>query len=201
MFHVRATVLIFSIAGPGGVIFHAPKIARYSGMDHLWSPWRARHIARMSEDGSGPSEDQSLFERLASSGDDEANLILWRGDHVFVIMNLYPYNNGHLMIVPYRRVAGFEDLEAAEQFEISQTMAACTRWLRRALRPEGFNIGMNLGSAAGAGVPDHLHVHVVPRWSGDTNFMPAIAETKVLPEDIHTTFRRIRDVIEAEGDE
>ncbi len=168
-------------------------------MHHLWSPWRARHIERMSQGEDQSTDDhRSLFERLVEAGDDEGNLILWRGDRVFVIMNLYPYNNGHVMIVPYRRIADFDSLDAEEQVEIAQMMAACTRWLRAALSPEGFNIGMNLGAAAGAGVPDHLHVHVVPRWSGDTNFMPTVAETKVLPEDIRTTYRRIRKVIEAE---
>ncbi len=170
-------------------------------MDYLWSPWRAKHIEKMTaKEKDASDQEKSLFERLEASGDDEANLILWRGKQVFVIMNLYPYNNGHLMIIPYRRVADFDDLAADEQFEVAQTMASCIRWLREALSPEGFNIGMNLGAAAGAGVPDHLHVHVVPRWAGDTNFMPTIAETKVLPEDLYTTYRRIRKVIEAESD-
>lgn len=154
----------------------------------------------MSQEKSGDEDDnRSLFERLDAAGDDESNLILWRGEQVFVIMNLYPYNNGHVMIVPYRRVADFDLLDADEQREVAETMGACTRWLRRALRPDGFNIGMNLGSAAGAGVPDHLHVHVVPRWNGDTNFMPTVGGTKVLPEDIRTTYRRIREAIDADA--
>ncbi|MFW5955368.1 MAG: HIT family protein [Rhodothermales bacterium] len=167
-------------------------------MEHLWSPWRAKHIDRITE---GPTEEEmqderSLFERLAAEEEDERNLIVWRGRLVFVIMNLYPYNNGHLMIVPYRREGDFAALTLEEQHEISETIARCTRWLRRALNPDGFNVGMNLGAAAGAGIPDHVHVHVVPRWSGDTNFMPSIANTKVLPEAIGDTYRKIRAAID-----
>lgn len=170
-------------------------------MQQMWSPWRSQHIERVA--GEGPSSsDRSLFARLAAEGRDEENLILWRGETMFVIMNRYPYNNGHLMIVPFREVGAYDALTAAEQVEIARTIAACIGWLRHALRPEGFNVGMNLGAAAGAGIPDHLHVHVVPRWSGDTNFMPTIADVKVVPEAIEATYRKLRAAIAAteEGD-
>lgn len=168
-------------------------------MQHLWSPWRARHIESFSDRQETDDDGRSLFERLEAAGDDEASLILYRGEHAFVIMNLYPYNNGHVMIVPFRREADFDGLTGEEKLEIAELMGRCTRWLRRALKPEGFNIGMNLGSAAGAGVPDHLHVHVVPRWNGDTNFMPVVAEAKVIPEDIRTTYRKILAAIESDA--
>jgi ATP adenylyltransferase len=112
-------------------------------------------------------------------------------------MNLYPYNNGHLMIVPYRQVADYEALTPEEQCELAQTIARCLRWLKHALNPDGFNVGMNLGKVAGAGIPDHVHVHIVPRWEGDTNFMPTIAETKVIPEALRDTYRKLRAAIAA----
>lgn len=166
-------------------------------MENLWSPWRAAHIDDLSKD-ERPDDGLTLFERLLAEDQDEKNFILWRGDHVFVIMNLYPYNNGHLMVVPYRRVSEYDDLREDELMELSLTTQASIRWLRRALNPEGFNVGMNLGAAAGAGVPDHLHMHIVPRWNGDTNFMPAIGRTKVLPEDLPVTYRRLKQAIAAE---
>ncbi|MDZ4701415.1 MAG: HIT domain-containing protein [Rhodothermales bacterium] len=134
---------------------------------------------------------RSLFARLAAEDEDEKNYIVWRGVHVFVIMNLYPYNNGHLLIVPYRTVAAYEELSRDEQIELAVTLDQCIRWLNEALCPEGFNVGMNLGKAAGAGIPDHLHLHVVPRWQGDTNFMPTIGEVKVLPEALDVTYRKL----------
>ena len=168
----------------------------------MWSPWRSQHLERMARPGTDlDSDDRSLFARLAENDRDEENLILWRGKHTFVLMNLYPYNNGHLMIVPYREVADYEALMPAEQTEIAHTIERCIRWLRTALAPDGFNVGMNLGEAAGAGLPRHLHVHIVPRWSGDTNFMPTLGEVKVIPEALHDTYRKLRAAIAAETDE
>lgn len=173
-------------------------------MDNLWSPWRAAHIDGLAKDDAEPDDAQpddslTLFERLIAEDQDEKNFIVWRGDYVFVIMNLYPYNNGHLMVIPYRRVAEYDELNEVELNELSLTTQLSIRWLRRALHPEGFNVGMNLGAAAGAGVPDHLHVHIVPRWNGDTNFMPAIGRTKVLPEDLPVTYRRLKEAVAAEA--
>ncbi len=164
-------------------------------MQQMWSPWRAQHVKRASTDALD-DEDRSLFARLADEDNDEENLILWRGNDVFVILNRYPYNNGHLMIVPYREVAAYEDLTPDEQVEIAFTLARCLRWIRSALNPDGFNVGMNLGAAAGAGLPRHLHLHIVPRWSGDTNFMPTIGETKVIPEALSDTYRKLRAAME-----
>lgn len=171
-------------------------------MERLWSPWRSQHIERMTTDApkTDGAEGRSLFARLEAEGADEANLILWRGRLVFVLLNRYPYNNGHLLIVPFREVAAYEALTEAEQIEIATTTARCLRWLRRALGAEGFNVGMNLGAAAGAGLPDHLHVHVVPRWHGDTNFMPTVGEVKVVPEALETTYAKLRAVLAEDDD-
>lgn len=163
----------------------------------MWSPWRSVHIERSTNNNdSDEQEGPSLFARLAAEDDDAENLILWRGEHVFVIMNRYPYNNGHLMVVPFREVADYEALTTEEQIAIAHTLERAIRWLKQALNPEGFNVGMNLGAAAGAGIPRHLHVHIVPRWSGDTNFMPAIGEVKVIPEALHATYAKLRAAIE-----
>lgn len=165
-------------------------------MEHMWSPWRSQHIERFDPEAAETAEG-SIFARIAAEDRDEDNLVVWRGTHVFVVMNLYPYNNGHLLIVPYREVAAYEDLTDEEQVAMSRTIAACIRWLKMALKPEGFNVGMNLGKAAGAGIPQHLHTHVVPRWRGDTNFMPVVGEVKVIPEALHDTYRKLRAAVEA----
>jgi ATP adenylyltransferase len=162
-------------------------------MNRMWSPWRSQHLS--APDDPNPDDARTLFTRLAEDGDDVKNLILWRGRTVFVIMNLYPYNNGHLMIVPYRPVTAYEALTPEEQSELAHTVERCIRWLKDALRPDGFNVGMNIGRAAGAGIPDHLHLHVVPRWGSDTNFMPAIADLKVIPEALADTYARLRACI------
>lgn len=168
-------------------------------MDRMWSPWRSEYV---SEAARRPAaDDTSIFTRLLEEENDRENLILWRGDEVFVIMNLYPYNNGHLLIVPYREVEDYVALTTAEQQAVAATIERCIQWLRSALSPEGFNVGMNLGASAGAGIPEHLHVHVVPRWDGDTNFMSTTDETRVLPEDLSTTYDKLRTVIEKESSE
>jgi ATP adenylyltransferase len=160
----------------------------------MWSPWRSRLINQRNGKEQNPG-DHSLFYDLAAQNRDRENPILWRGAHVFVIMNLYPYNNGHLLIVPFREVDRYEDLTQKEQVELATTLERCIRWLNRALHPEGFNVGMNLGKAAGAGIPHHLHMHVVPRWSGDTNFMPAVGDVKVLPEALEETYDKLLTTI------
>lgn len=168
-------------------------------MDRLWSPWRSQHVDAF-DPATADADGRSLFARLAAEGRDADNLILWRGRHVFVLMNRYPYNNGHLMVVPYREVADYDALTPEEQVEMALTLHRCLGWLRQVLRPDGFNVGMNLGAAAGAGLPRHLHLHVVPRWQGDTNFMPVVGETKVIPEALHDTYARLRAVVEEASD-
>lgn len=163
-------------------------------MDRMWSPWRSDYVSDATD--RTPTEGDSLFTTLLAEEEDEENFILWRGEHVFVIMNRYPYNNGHLLIVPYREVEGYTALSPPEQQAIATVIDHCIEWLRAALSPDGFNVGINLGSAAGAGIPEHLHVHVVPRWNGDTNFMSSTGETRVLPEDLPTTYQKLHRVIE-----
>lgn len=164
-------------------------------MEHLWSPWRSHHIERFDTHNRADTG-ASVFTRIAGADCDEENLVVWRGEHVFVVMNLYPYNNGHLLIVPYREVADYEALHTDEQIDMARTIDRCIRWLKAALNPDGFNVGMNLGKAGGAGIPDHVHVHVVPRWHGDTNFMPTVGEVKVVPEALRETYRKLRAVIQ-----
>ena len=165
----------------------------------MWSPWRSEHIGQASTEPMNDTNRRDLFTRIADEGDDAENLVVWRGARVYVVMNRFPYNNGHLLIVPYRRVENFDDLDDEEQIEVARTIADCIRWLRKALKPDGFNVGMNLGPAGGAGVPEHLHVHVVPRWSGDTNFMPTVADVKIIPEAMQETFRKVREAARESG--
>lgn len=153
--------------------------------DILWAPWRMEYIL-------GEKEEGCIFCTKPGADEDRQNLILYRGEHCFVIMNKYPYNNGHLMVVPYRHLASFELLEDAESLEMMNTLASSIRVLRETIQPEGFNVGMNLGKIAGAGIDGHLHIHVVPRWAADTNFMPVVAETKVLSEALDATWERLK---------
>ncbi len=138
--------------------------------------------------------DYCLFCETGGDGQDEKSFVLYRGRFVFVQMNLYPYNPGHIMIAPYRHVAGLCELSPDEQYELIQEAARSTSLLRETMNSDGFNLGMNQGKAAGAGVEHHLHLHIVPRWNGDTNFMPVVAETKVIPEDLTGTYRKLAPV-------
>jgi ATP adenylyltransferase len=159
-------------------------------MDVLHAPWRIGYVLapkRRVEPG-----EPSLFTQIAQSSDDEANYVVARGRHCYVVLNAYPYNAGHLMVVPYRQVASLEDLTDPESLELMQWSSQCVRALRSALRPDGFNVGLNLGKCAGAGIVEHLHLHVVPRWEGDTNFMPVLGATGVLPEALRETAAKLR---------
>jgi ATP adenylyltransferase len=138
-----------------------------------------------------------IFCKRAASREDAKNLILLRGVHAFVMMNRYPYTTGHLMVAPYRHVGSLERLPDEEASEVIRLVAKCEAAIRRALKPDGFNIGANLGKCAGAGFPGHFHMHVVPRWSGDTNFMPVLSETKVLPETLTATYHKIAKAMRA----
>lgn len=135
-----------------------------------------------------------IFVELPKEENDEENLILFRGEHAFVMLNRYPYTNGHVMVAPYRHTADLDELTDAELLEINQLVAACVRWIRAAYNPQGFNIGVNLGVAAGAGIPNHVHWHILPRWSGDTNFMTTIGGVRVHPEGLDETYRRLKDI-------
>jgi ATP adenylyltransferase len=160
-------------------------------MRTLWAPWRAQYIycAAGGKADSGPKH--CLFCRLWREKDDPANLILCRGRHAFVVMNRYPYNNGHLMVAPVRHCATPETLTAAEGAELLKLLKRSMAVLRRAYKPDGFNVGANIGRVAGAGVAGHVHLHVVPRWNGDTNYMPLLAETKVVSEHLEDTYAKL----------
>ena len=153
-------------------------------MEQLWTPWRMGYIG-------GERASACIFCDKPAAGDDRANLILYRGTAAYVIMNLYPYNTGHLMIVPFAHAASLPALPATTLQEMTALLPWLTSVLERVLRPHGFNIGMNLGAVAGAGIAEHLHLHIVPRWGGDANFMPVLANTKVLPELLAVTQARI----------
>ena len=126
---------------------------------------------------------------------DSENYILYRGDNNFMILNIYPYNVGHLMVAPYRHVGNLEDLTGEELGEHLEIVSRAVEALKKALQPQGFNIGMNIGKVAGAGVEDHIHTHVVPRWEGDTNYMPVVADTKVIPEALNSTYKKLKDLL------
>lgn len=160
------------------------------GTKRLWAPWRAEYIY-CGDKPTGRSRRRCLFCRLPAEGDDRASLILRRGRQAFLVMNRFPYNNGHLMVAPFRHVAGLDGLSPAEEREMFGLLRLALRGLRRAFRPHGFNVGANLGAVAGAGVVGHVHLHVVPRWQGDTNFMPLLGETKVVSEHLLSTYDRL----------
>ncbi|MEM9466518.1 MAG: HIT domain-containing protein [Actinomycetota bacterium] len=166
-------------------------------VEHLWAGWRNAYI-RGAADDDGPTVDvgdgQTLFEAiLASDLPDEQTLVLWRGDRAFAVLNRYPYTSGHLMVLPNRGVRQLDDLDHDEYAELWHGVRLATRAVQAAYQPHGINVGANLGRGAGAGIPDHLHVHVLPRWDGDTNFMTAIADTRVMPESLGTTWDRLRE--------
>ena len=159
-------------------------------MERMWSPWRSEYVARAGDDG-----ECFLCAHLEDT-DDAANGVLWRGERVFVVLNAYPYNSGHVMVAPKRHVGNFGEVEKAELHELMETTQRAVSLLGEALGPDGYNAGMNLGKIAGAGAPGHLHVHVVPRWGGDTNFMPVVGETKVLPEMLADTYAKLRPLFD-----
>ena len=161
-------------------------------MDTLWSPWRSEYIA------SGGDADLRcrvciFCELEADPGKDEANFVLLRASYNFIVLNIYPYTSGHLMIVPYEHVGDLAAVSKETTDELMDLTKASQTALREAYKPTGFNIGMNLGRSAGAGIVDHIHIHIMPRWTGDTNFMSTIGQTRVIPEDLHTTYRKLRD--------
>jgi len=159
-------------------------------MDTLWAPWRMQYIER-AKDG----QPECILCDKPRQADDKGNLLLFRGKRNFVLMNLYPYNPGHLMVAPYRHLARLPELSQDEMAEHFQLVSRCTEWLAQLLKPDGFNIGMNLGRVAGAGIDGHLHSHIVPRWNGDTNFMPVLGETKVVSEALEATYLKLMEVI------
>ena len=156
-------------------------------MDHLWSPWRYQYIQ-----ASGPAGG-CIFCDKAAAHQDEENLIVHRADHNFLILNLYPYTSGHLMIAPYEHVATLENASQAALREMILLARDAEKNLQSIYHPDGFNIGMNIGESAGAGIAGHIHMHVLPRWKGDANFLSTVGETRVMPEDLKVTWRKLSD--------
>jgi ATP adenylyltransferase len=154
-------------------------------MRHLWSPWRLQYLTE-------PRPEGCIFCQAILQRDDRETLVLLRGERAFLILNRFPYNNGHLMVVPNAHVSSLEDLDAPTLAEVALLLNRSLAALRLSMAPEGFNIGANLGRAAGAGIEDHVHIHVVPRWQGDTNFMPIVGDLRVVPETWLQTYDRLK---------
>jgi len=152
--------------------------------ERLWAPWRFQYIEAKETPGC-------IFVELPRQDTDRENLILHRGQFAFVMLNAFPYTNGHLLVAPYKHTANLSELDDAEHLEIGRLVTAGVRWIEDAYRPDGFNIGVNLGRAAGAGIPTHVHWHIVPRWNGDTNFMTTIGEVRVLPQSLEESYDRL----------
>lgn len=155
-------------------------------MDYLWSPWRYRYLTEI------PKLQRCIFCEMAAANQDEAHLIVHRGELNFVVLNRFPYTSGHLMVVPYRHVAELAALNVAESNEMMALVRVAEHHLRMIYRPDGLNLGMNIGESAGAGIAGHIHMHMLPRWTGDANFMTTVNETRVLPEELPVTWRRLR---------
>lgn len=162
-------------------------------MQRLWTPWRMVYLS-----GTNHMTDCILCAKGAEDNDD-ANYVVARRERAFLLLNLYPYTNGHMMVTPYAHVSSLEELDEATLLDMMILINLSTRLLRQIANPAGFNIGANIGRAAGAGIADHVHIHVVPRWEGDTNFMAILAETRMIPELLDQTYRRLRAALEHDG--
>lgn len=154
-------------------------------MKHLWSPWRMEYI-------ESSKETECVFCLAQGREDNAENLIAFRGKRAYVILNRYPYTSGHLMVVPFDHKPNLEELDPETRAEMMELTSRCMSVLRRIYRPEAFNMGANIGEPAGAGIKSHVHIHIVPRWGGDTNFMTVVGEVRVLPEALETTYERVR---------
>lgn len=162
-------------------------------MERLWAPWRAVYVSKSAD------RPECIFCAKLQDNRDEENLLLLRREHAFVLMNLYPYNNGHLLVAPNRHVGDVTELTPEEWLEIFTLTKDMVEILRRVMRPDGFNIGINLGKVAGAGIPEHFHVHIVPRWEGDTSFMTVFGEVRVIPEALSDTYAKLKKALEEVG--
>ncbi|MEP7354962.1 MAG: HIT domain-containing protein [Acidobacteriota bacterium] len=160
-------------------------------MDRIWSPWRYRYVSKVNSSGF---VNDCVFCRIAAANtaiDDQANYVLLRAERNFLMLNLYPYTSGHLMVVPYEHVADLAEAAPETLTEMMQLTVRADAALRSVYKPGGVNIGMNLGKCAGAGIAGHIHMHALPRWEGDANFMTTIGETRVLPDDLESSYRRL----------
>jgi len=160
-------------------------------LDRLWADWRNSYV---SDPKTGTEVDGCVMCRLVAAADDAEALVLERTEHTITVMNLFPYGSGHLMVAPVRHIASVEDLDDEEAVALTHAQTRAVRAVRSAYSPDGINLGANIGRAAGAGVPNHLHVHVLPRWAGDTNFMTSIGEARVLPESLRDGYQKLQGV-------
>ncbi|BDB97143.1 HIT family protein [Saccharolobus caldissimus] len=160
-------------------------------MDILWAPWRAKYIAEASKQKQG----ECLFCRVSKENNDAQNYVVYRGKHSFIMLNAFPYNTAHIMVVPYRHIPTLELLSQEEIIDIFNLIKISMEAIREEYNPDGFNIGVNIGRVAGAGIESHVHIHIVPRWNGDSNFMPVIFNTKVMPESLNDTFKKLNERI------
>ncbi len=160
-------------------------------LERLWAGWRASYV---SDPKTGSTDDGCVICKLVAATDDRAALVLERTPETIAVMNLYPYGSGHVMVAPTRHAASFEDLDGDELNAVTRAQVRALRAIRAAYNPDGMNLGVNIGRAAGAGVPGHLHVHLLPRWSGDTNFMTSVAEARVMAEDLTTGYEKLKAV-------
>ena len=162
-------------------------------IDRIWTGWRAQYVNDLGGSAGAETPIGSVFTRILESGlPDSATHIIFRGVHVFALLNAFPYTSGHLMVLPYQEVANLEDLDADAATELWATVTDAVRAVKQAYQPGGVNVGINLGRAAGGSVSEHLHVHVVPRWNGDANFMMAVAEARTLPEPLSYSAEKLR---------
>jgi len=161
-------------------------------MRRLWAPWRVEYVRQASRKPTG-----CIFCKARRAKDGRKNFVVHRGELALAMLNTYPYNTGHLMVAPYRHIGDLERLTEAELIALMLETRLCIKALRRAFKPDAFNVGLNLGRVAGAGVEDHLHVHIVPRWAADTNFMPILADTRVIPEALERTYEAIASALHA----
>jgi ATP adenylyltransferase len=161
--------------------------------ERIWAPWRLSYIEQAT-----PTGGTCIFLDLPAQDNDRDNLLLFRGKTAFVMLNAFPYTNGHLMVAPYKHTANMSELNDEELLEVNQLVARALGWITKAYKPDGFNIGVNLGTVAGAGIPTHIHWHIVPRWNGDTNFMTTVGEVRVLPQSLQDSYDRLKAMVDAE---
>jgi ATP adenylyltransferase len=162
-------------------------------MEKLWSPWRSQYIDSFKSKNSKKPAGCVLCDLATMDPSDPENLVVDKGEYTFTVLNLYPYNNGHLMVVPFRHINDFPSLNSEERIEVMDKLLLAEQALRKISAPDGFNVGANIGKAAGAGIDDHVHFHIVPRWVGDSNFMPVLGEVKIISQDLLETKAKLID--------
>ena len=181
----------------GWIVFQFPISNFQKRMKRLWTPWRMAYLKAPKQSGRrGCIFCDKIRDNHAK---DRENLLLWHGKRALVVLNLFPYSNGHLMVAPYQHTGALEALDGVTLKEMMLLVGRSIRALRRMMNPQGFNVGMNLGRAAGAGVEDHVHIHIVPRWGGDTNFMPVLADVRVIPELLPQTYDGLLEAFKVEN--